>query len=57
MLQNPVSMALVLLTGYYSVVAAIHQRRSMRTSHALAGAGILAGLTTVAAVWSVSGSA
>jgi hypothetical protein len=53
-LQNPVSMALVLLTGYYSLVAALHQRRSMKTSHALAGAGILASLTTAAAIWSMN---
>ena len=56
MLQNPVSMALVLLTGYYSFVAATHQRRSMRTRYVLMGAGVLASLTTVAAYVAMSGA-
>jgi len=50
-LQNPVSVALLLLTGYYSVVAAVHQGRPLRARHALVGAGFLATLTTAAAVW------
>lgn len=50
MLQNPVSVALMLLTGYYSLVAAVHQRRSLTTKQALIGAGFLATLTTAAAV-------
>jgi hypothetical protein len=50
-LQNPVSVALLLLTGYYSVVAAVHQGRPLRARHALVGAGFLASLTTAAAVW------
>lgn len=49
-LQNPVSVALMLLTGYYSLVAAVHRRRSLTTKHALIGAGFLATLTTAAAV-------
>lgn len=52
-LQNPVSLALMLLTGYYSVVAALHRRRSLKTRHALMGAGVLASLTTLAAVLTV----
>jgi hypothetical protein len=49
-LQNPVSVALMLLTGYYSLVATVHQGRSFKTKHALIGAGFLATLTTAAAV-------
>jgi hypothetical protein len=49
-LQNPVSVALLLLTGYFSVVAAVHRRRSLKTKHALVGAGLLATLTTAAVV-------
>lgn len=52
MLQNPVSLALLLLTGYYSVVAAVHQH--LKTKHALMGAGVLACLTTAAAFWATN---
>jgi hypothetical protein len=53
-LQNPVSVALMLLTGYYSLVAAVHRRRVLRTTRALLGAGLLATLATVAALWATS---
>jgi len=49
-LQNPVSVALLLLTGYFSLVVATHRRRSLNTKHALLGAGLLATLTTAAAL-------
>lgn len=50
MLQNPVSVALLLLTGYFFFVVATHRRRSLNTKHALLGAGLLATLTTAAAL-------
>lgn len=51
MSQNPLTVALVLLSLYCAVVAVVQGARSRRTTYALMGAAIFAGLTTVATVW------
>lgn len=53
MLDNPLGVALALLSGYYAVVALVQRARSGRTGEAWVGAALFAGLTTAAAVWSV----
>jgi hypothetical protein len=49
--HSPVAVALLLLTAYYALVAAVQRARAGKAGHALVGAAIFAGLTTATAMW------
>ena len=49
--HSPVAVALLLITGYYAVVAALQVVRSRRADHVMLGAAVFAGLTTATAIW------
>ncbi len=51
LLQSPLVLALVLLTVYYALVAAVQRVRARKSEHALVGAVIFASLSAATAVW------
>ena len=51
MLQSPVALALILLTAYYTIVAAVQRARAKRSEHAVVGAAVFAGLSAAATAW------
>jgi hypothetical protein len=51
LLQSPLALALVLLTFYYALVAAVQRARAGKSEHALVGAAIFATLTAATALW------
>jgi hypothetical protein len=51
MLQSPVVLALILLTAYYALVAAVQRARARKSEHAVVGAVVFAGLSAAATAW------
>jgi hypothetical protein len=51
MLQSPVVLALILLTAYYAIVAAVQRARARKSEHAEVGAVLFAGLSAAATAW------
>jgi len=51
LLQSPLALALVLLTVYYTLVAAVQRARARKSEHALVGAAIFASLSAATALW------
>lgn len=51
LLQNPLALALVLLTFYYALVAAVQRARAGKSVHALIGAALFGILSAATALW------